>query len=413
MFSRAPLLVFAACVLPRLGYLLLVDPHPEPTLYSGLAGPLPGRSGPEVLHQTMIEPAYPLLLAAARWLLVDARLVLAAQIAIAAVGGVWLHRLATTLTGDRRAGAFAAAFYALDPFLVRQAANFMEVSTLTTLLIGTAYYASRTSAPAAVALGGVAGLAVLTRFSVAPIALAALAIVFWRRPRTGIVAAACAALLVGSWVARMQALNGAVVPTRLGSSLYTALSPEAEQIGPTVNWDVLSEYAYAKGSAAVGHRGLSLVEHQRAQDEFLLSESLRFAREHPWRALRLKLRHFLHVFNPRLLPYERLPEGQYAQVVEGRVLLPRMEPRPVWEDVVHATWRTLLLALALAGIWLRGIRRDDAVLWATVVTVALVQTIFSPTTRLTTPMVFVWMFFAAVAAARLLRGSSEAAPTRR
>ncbi|HXG57255.1 MAG TPA: hypothetical protein VNJ03_17885 [Vicinamibacterales bacterium] len=59
------------------------------------------------------------------------------------------------------------------------------------------------------------------------------------------------------------------------------------------------------------------------------------------------------------------------------------------------------MLLAVTGVWIRGLRREDAFLWAIVGSFALVHTVFFPTTRLVTPMVFVWMVFAAVTTVKL------------
>ena len=55
-----------------------------------------------------------------------------------------------------------------------------------------------------------------------------------------------------------------------------------------------------------------------------------------------------------------------------------------------------MLALAIAGVWLR--RRDirrDAILWCVVVTFVAAHAVYFPTTRYRVPIEFVLLFYAA------------------
>ena len=109
----------------------------------------------------------------------------------------------------------------------------------------------------------------------------------------------------------------------------------------------------------------------------------------------MKLRNLLHVFNPRLLPYTHEPQGARLREENGRYWIEGGIPRSRAAQWIHGLWRAGLLALAIVGLAVRGFRRDDGVLWAIVLTITLVCTVFYPTTRLTTPMVFTLMVWAA------------------
>ena len=70
-------------------------------------------------------------------------------------------------------------------------------------------------------------------------------------------------------------------------------------------------------------------------------------------------------------------------------------------QVIYAVSYTPVLALAIAGVWLR--RRDirrDAILWCVVVTFVAAHALYFPTTRYRVPIEFVLLFYAAVAIER-------------
>ena len=69
--------------------------------------------------------------------------------------------------------------------------------------------------------------------------------------------------------------------------------------------------------------------------------------------------------------------------------------RPWIDGAAHAAAQSLLFILGAAGVWIRRRRlRDDQALLVIAGSVALVYTIFFPTTRLLAPAMFVLMFYA-------------------
>ena len=184
---RRALLVFAICAAPRF-VALAIFPGASSTYYDELAAGLlsTGSFGFDGTPSTYMEPLYPAFLAGARLVTGDSLpLVLILQIVVASIGGVLLDRLASHHAGPR-AGLFAALFYAVYPYLVRQSVALLEITLCTTLAIGTALALSRTDRiRGALVTGALFGLLMLTRtsFAVAPIGAAAW--LAWRPRRAG------------------------------------------------------------------------------------------------------------------------------------------------------------------------------------------------------------------------------------
>jgi hypothetical protein len=98
----------------------------------------------------------------------------------------------------------------------------------------------------------------------------------------------------------------------------------------------------------------------------------------PWATLRQKIRNVANLLSPRIAPSE----------------------------ISSATTRVRIVGDTVAGVDDSVPRRlhRDAVLWSIVVTF-VVNAIYVPATRYTAPMQFVFIFYSAVALARLREGS--------
>ena len=372
---------FLLCSLPRLAVLFFA-PAPDETFYWVYSSSLleHGTLGLAGTPDSIVEPLYPVFLAAARRLTGDrVSLVLTLQILVASAGGLLLHRLTQWLTGSANAAWFATLLYAFDPYLVRQSVGLMEVTVLTTLLIGIAWSERLGSTRGAVLAGLFTAASVLTRFAVAPLAVAVPLLVARRSGKQALVAFAVTAIALAPSVVRNYALDRSVAPSRIGINLAVSLSDAAEQLLPVHNNDRLVPLLGDKSDTA------------------LLSSALAFAREHPWRTVKMKLRNLIHVFNPRLLPYDHEPQNARVREENGRYWIEGGSPRSAASQWIHGLWRTMILVLAIVGLAIRGFRWDDGVLWAIVITITFACTVFYPTTRLTTPMVFALMVWATAA----------------
>src|SRR5262249_5224239 len=166
-------LVMVVCAATGLLALAVFTP-PQPTLYLTLAEHLADRGAYALDGEptNYIEPFYPFLLAGARLVSGGAEWrMLALQVAVASAAGVALFAIAHARTGSNRVAWIATALYACSPYLVRQAASFMEVTVATALAIAAVWSTDRARTAGGAAVAGLVFAAlVLTRFSFLPIA---------------------------------------------------------------------------------------------------------------------------------------------------------------------------------------------------------------------------------------------------
>jgi 4-amino-4-deoxy-L-arabinose transferase-like glycosyltransferase len=414
--SRRTAAILALCAAPRLLALALF-PHTGSTSYDDLAAHLAttGRFTFDGVASTYMEPLYPAFLAAARLLTGSSpRLVLLLQIGVASIGGLLLYRLASRLAGAR-VGLIAACFYALDPYLVRQSAAFLDVTVCTTLAIATALSLAdvETRRDAAVA-GALFGLLMLTRAS---FGLACVATAFWLaargRGRLAAVLVIAAVLVQAPWMVRNVAVDGSPLPSRLGENLYVSSSSYAA-IVPVHDIDLLVPLALADVGPDIDRLPAPAEHQQRAIDDAMLARAIAFIRRSPGAVVRLKARNALYLFDPRLLPRYAKSPGAYAVVEAGAVRTHNELRRPWIEDASFAVARAVLLLLAAIGLVRRRTVDRDTPLLILLAATALVCVVFFPATRLMAPVTFVAMFYAAAGLEAVTRGrvtaTSAAAP---
>jgi 4-amino-4-deoxy-L-arabinose transferase-like glycosyltransferase len=403
-------LLFLLAALARLAALLYF-PYPEPNYYWTLSDNIVTNQqfafegGPT----TYIEPLYPAFLAGARLVSGDVLwLVLLLQIAVASAGAVLVYQICRSMGGSPRAATIGALFYALDPYFVRQSVSFIEVPFLVTLLLWTlqqvlAATAVDVAAPTAarsvprsrqVLVGALLGALVLTRASLGPLVAMAIALLAWRRGwRSALLAAATTALVVSPWIVRSYRLDGSLLPSRLGENLFASTSEYAIGFLPEHDIDLLMPLAYEIVDRELGDVPPS--ELPVATDRLLRDRALQFARSHPRETLALKARNVLYLFWPGLLPVEAKSDETSVVFENSRVRIVGAEPRPRSWEWLHFTVRALLLVSAVAGLFIRRRRwREDAILYAVILTVAVVHVVFFPTTRLLAPMTAILMIYA-------------------
>jgi hypothetical protein len=395
--------ILAVALLPRLVYLLLAKP-PFDSDYWTLSDSLlrDGSLGFDGIRTTAFELAYPLFLAIAR-VLVGHRILLVqvVQCIVAACGAIFLYRLATSLTGTRRVGAIAAVLYAGYPLLVRHSPDRTDAALMTTLLIAFAAEFVRATTPRGAAWAGAwLGLAVLTRAMALPLIALAAAVYWWNGARRRAAALTATALLViAPYAMRNYGLNGALLPTRSGLNLFISNSEYTASIFPDYGPDILGDYARSvldRTAIAPGPESPAL---ERERDAVWTGLALQEMRRHPLRTAGLKARNVLYFFSPRLVPYHEPTDATRILLGEnGQFTVENSPPRQVAHQVLYAVSYTPVLALAVAGVWLR--RRDigrDAILWCMVVTFVAAHAVYFPTTRYRVPIEFVLLFYASVA----------------
>ena len=345
------------------------------------------------------DPLYPLFIAAARWCADSPSFVIAVQIGIACVGAVCLGRLARIMSGRDDAAVGAALAYAAYPYLIRQSAAFMEITLLSTLLLGAwlAWAAGRRHFAIAIL-----ALAVLTRSTVLPVALFGVLLMFrqdgWK---SGVAAAAIVAAFLTPFVVYAHRLEGAWVPTRQGENLYVGNNPYAAQMIPRYDLDLLPDVGEARVHQRLGLAPDAVIP-PAVLDRELTREAWDYMKADPWRAVKAKIMNVFYFFDPRIVPLEGLSEDTtFAVTPEGRVVIENTRKRPLAQSAAHTVFYAAVLMTAVAGAWRRhqaGRTNDlDAVLLASLVTLTAVSAVYFPTTRMRAPLDPMLMAYAACA----------------
>jgi len=394
--------IFVLAFVPRVLYLLIARPVFE-SQYWALSDSLlaNGQLGFDGVKTTAFEPAYPLFRAVARTLVGDRMvLVQVVQCAVAALGAVFLCRLAASLTGKWRVGVIAALLYSAYPLLIRHSADRTDAALMTMLVVAFASEFVAAENPVHSAVAGVwLGLAVLTRMMALPLLPLAGAIEWRTRGWRAAAAVTLSALaVIAPYAIRNYALNGAFVPTRSGINLFISNSEYTANLFPDYGPDILEDYA----ASVVDAQGISSEPSSpaldRAYDALWTRYALEEMRRHPWRTAGLKARNVLYFFSPRLVPYHEQTAATRIHLGDNGTFIVENSPtRRAVDQVVYAMSYVPVLALAVAGVWLR--RRDlrrDAILWCVVVTFVVAHAVYFPTTRYRVPIESVLLFYAAV-----------------
>lgn len=401
--------IFALAVLPRLLYLVISRPLFE-SQYWALSTSLlqNGSLSIDGVRTAAFEPGYPVFLAIVRAVVGDrVLLVQAVQCSVAALGALFLCRLATVLSGRWRVGVIAGVIYAVYPLMVRHSADRSDAALMTMLLIAFASELVAAATPVRAARAGFwLGLAVLTRAMGLPLVPLGAAIQWRDRGwRSAAVLTVSALVVVAPYAIRNYTLNGAVLPTRGGINLFISNCEYTANIFPDYGPDILEDYAVSvveRPGATAGPTGSAT---ERTYDALWTRYALEEIGRHPWRTAGLKMRNVLYFFSPRLVPYhEPTPTTKIQLGDNGTFTVENSPPRRAFDQIVYAVSYTPMLALAVVGVWLR--RRDirrDLILWCVVVTFVAAHAVYFPTTRYRVPIEFVLLFYAAVALERCIQ----------
>jgi hypothetical protein len=419
MRRRTVWLVILVCAAPRL-LALSVFGDPQRTLYLRLAENITDGLGYTLdgATATDLEPLYPAFLAVGREIAGQPGM-LALQTATACIGGIALFVIAAARAGAQVAWT-ATLLYAGSPYLVRQAASFVEITLATTLAIVVVWSVDRAcprsrqgrDAGASRSLlaswllsdlvltGVVLGALLLTRFSFLPVAAGAAIVANRTRAVRAVVIAVATTAVVAPWMAFTRAEAGTLLPPRIGENLFVSTSAWAEPIVPWTNADVLLPLTEELVDRELGASS-SIAE----RDRFLLTQALEFVAAHPFRTIALKAKNLVAVVGPRLLPFTER-RGR-AVLVNGVVRIPPQASRPLAFELTAGVFQALILAGGAVGAWKRRYHlvAEDAMLVVVALSVVAVNVVFFPTSRLLAPMTFVPMFYAAVAVCGFGRGA--------
>ena len=403
--------MFALAVLTRATYLLAFRP-PLESYYLGLADSLvtAGVLGLDGRPSTAFEPVYPMFLASAGLVFGDRVLLIQLlQVVVTALGAPLLYRLTLRLSGSRRAALVAGALFAFHPLLVRQASAATDLSLATMFVLAStlAFVTIRDIRSAAIA-GVLLGLTVLTRSMVLPVIVLAGAILFAQGRRSlAAVLVMCALTVIAPMAARNYAVSGSLTPTRSGINLYIGNSPYTADLVPDYDLDLLEPEGYERFLRAHPTVDPNSPTVDAQFDAFLTGLAMRHIVEDPLRTIRQKLLNVAYLLSPRLAPYRisvsdtrvHIDDNGAAQVI-GSVA---RTPLEVWS---YAAAASVLLAGTIAGaIYRRDELHRDAVLWAVAAVFIGVNALYVPATRYMAPMLFVMMFYTAVAVSATRAGT--------
>ena len=313
-------------------------------------------------------------------------LVLLIQIVVASAGAVLLFQIGLTISGSPRAATIGALFYALDPYsraaidLVHRAAVPRDAPlwALQQILATTSSKGGAAGDAQQALVGALLGALVFTRASLGPVVVVAVGLLARRRGwRAALVAGATTALVIAPWLIRNYRLDGSLLPSRVGENLFASTSPFAVGFLPEHDVDLLMPFVFQ-----IVDRELAQVpppELHAATERLLRARAVEFARSNPAETLALKTRNVCYLFWPGLLPVEAKSDDTSAVLEDSRVRIVGAQPRPRSWEWLHLSVRSVLLACALVGLVVRRRRwREDAILLAVILTVAVVHVVFFP-----------------------------------
>jgi hypothetical protein len=400
--------LFATALVPRVLYLLYARPAAANYQWDLASSVLAdGSLSVDGIKTTAFEPLYPLFLAASRLLAGDhPALVRLIQCGVGAIGAVLLYRLTRAVTGRARASVIAASLYAGYPLLIRYGVDLSDTTLMAVLLVGFAGAFVTADTPWRSARAGAwLGFALLTRTMALPLVPLGAAIQWRERGwRAAAALTAAALLVVAPYAVRNYRLNGTPLPTRSGLNLFISNCDYTAGVQPDYGPDILVGYAASVLDRSGGVGGPSSPARERAEDDAYSRLALAHVAADPLGTFTLKLRNIGYFFSPTLTP-SRDPTADivFHPGAQGQFTIEGDRPRPAVDRIAYSMSYGPVLALALAGVWIRRReRRGAAILWSVVATFALVHAVYFPTTRYRAPIEFVLLLYAASALDRFV-----------
>jgi 4-amino-4-deoxy-L-arabinose transferase-like glycosyltransferase len=332
--------------------------------------------------ETFRVPLYSLLLAAVT-MGRELFLVVAVMHSLIGAATVWCTaRLAEQLFNEA-AAVIAAAITAVYPYYVVHDTALQDTSLytlLTAVSILLLLRAHRTSS-AWWALG--AGLAfgadVMTRVTIAPLAVLAPIWLAGTRRRSAVVCAVALALAVAPWLIRQYRLTGVVtLSTETGLEVWNGNNALTFSHYPEESSD-LSKAAAFDSLTLQEREELEALSDEAARERWFLLKGLAYIREHPGLAFTRDIRKIVSAFG--WLPSPR----------HGR-----------WGNLAHAVSYGPVMTLGLCGMWLRREHwREEAIIYAAFVSFAVVTALIFGHTSHRVYLDVYWIAFAAGTLERL------------
>jgi 4-amino-4-deoxy-L-arabinose transferase-like glycosyltransferase len=293
-------------------------------------------------------------------------------------GTVWCAALlASELFGAVEA-VIAAAITAVYPYYVVHDTALQETSLYTLLTLTSVLLLLRArktgSVVWAVSAGAALGADVMTRVTIAPMAvLAPLWLgVTWRR--SALACAAVLALIVTPWLTRQYRLTGiATLSTEIGVQVWNGNNALTFSHYPEESSDLSKDAAFDALTPQERAERYALAGHEAATDRWFLRKGLAYIREHPWLTITRGIRKIVAAFG-------WLPSPRHGD----------------WGNLAHALSYGPMMALGLWGMWLRRSNwREDAIIYAAFVCFGAVTAVWFGHTSHRAYLDVYWIVFAA------------------
>jgi len=295
--------------------------------------------------ETFRVPLYSLLLAAVT---MGRELFLVVAVVHSLIGAatVWCTARLAEQVFNEAAAVIAAAIAAVYPYYVVHDTALQDTSLytlLTAVSILLLLRAHQTSSGWwALGAGLALGADVMTRVTIAPLAIFAPLWLAGTRRRSAVACAVALALTVSPWLIRQYRLTGIVtLSTETGLEVWNGNNALTFSHYPEESSDLSKAAAFdslpLQDRAELDARG-----NEAARERWFLRKGLAYLREHPWLTLNRDIRKMVAAF--------------------GWLPSPRHGP---WGNLAHALSYGPVMTLGLWGMWLRRKHwRDDAIIYA-------------------------------------------------
>lgn len=375
-----------------------------------------GTLGFRNVPSTAFEPAYPILLAFARWMASDNVFwILIFQVCLHAVTAIVFYKMCHRMSEDNRVALIAGTLYSLYPYYVRQSCAIIDFPLLMLcLMTGLYFYLRAERSPYAVLSGIFFGLAILTRFVAAPVLFLACAHSFWRKKTaTAFILFLSASVVMSPYLIRNHRIDGSWSPTRVGFNLFRSNNERAMEVFPKFSADTLDSYASYKLKGDKPDIGRIYLPYTmgRDVDHYFYTQAWDFVKSRPLDFLKLKALNLFYVFYPQLTPL--YPYAKIINVdsfVQGSIPnVDNFTRRRLSGEIGYSLFYTFIFIGFLWGVYIRRkVLAAEAILWIIVMNFLVEAVIFSAYTRHKAPMDFVLMYYAAHALSLLtsLKGFS-------
>jgi hypothetical protein len=352
---------------------------------------------------SQIEPLYPLWIAFLRAVTGDSlNRVLLAQILFSAVGYFYFYKLCKKFLPNLRGVYIAALICSFSPFMIRSTLKIIEVSFLRTLLVIATYYtlqASKSNLWKTLKAGLAWGLCLLTRSMIFPaFVIFGVRFFFLKQFRKGFLFLFSAFLLASPMFVYNYKVDGSLFPTRGGLNFFLGNCIYYSRIMPIHHVDNLEAYAH---ELLAKERPDLVNASEKQQDRFFYQKGFEFIKTYPAKFLRNKALNLTYFFSPSLIPILPLGSSNIQVSEDGSLRIEIMNAnfpgRGAFEILAHSFKKGLVIMFGILGFFLRrrNLKEIDFVFLTLFVNFAAVYTLFWPSTRLYSPVMFVFLAYAA------------------